>query len=209
VGLAMLVYAATVWAEEYSLAVLSVTSILYLSMALVQVRSRIDLREALNFQSTGLLGFVYAGVFPALATKTVQLDGGVIWLYGLFLIVFLGDTMAYLCGRAFGRTKLLPAVSPKKTVEGALGGLVGSALGGLVMGLALTPQIALGHLLPTALVAGLFGQIGDLFESLIKRLADEKDSGRLMPGHGGALDRVDGILFAAPIYYVLVRFFIG
>ena len=134
-----------------------------------------------------------------------------------FLVIWIGDSAAYYVGRAFGRTKFAPTISPKKTWEGA----IASALGGIVVGILLVyfaPQISRGltniHLLKapeffantplwiTALVAlaiNIAGQIGDLLESLIKRGAGVKDSGSMLPGHGGMLDRIDALLFAAPV----------
>ncbi|MEK7357644.1 MAG: phosphatidate cytidylyltransferase, partial [Bdellovibrionota bacterium] len=161
---------------------------------------------ALQLQTAGLMGFFYCGIFPGLTVHVLRMENGSTWLFGLLAIVFTGDTFAYLTGRFFGKRKLLEAVSPKKTVEGCLGGLGGSAVAGLVLGLFFLHDQPLWALVLTALVTGLFAQVGDLFESLLKRIADVKDSGAIMPGHGGILDRVDGVLFAAPIYYVLARF---
>ncbi len=120
---------------------------------------------------------------------------GLAWLVVVLLVTWLGDTGAYLVGRAWGRRPLLPRVSPKKTVEGAIGGLAGSALaaglGVEVVGLGVNP------LLGAAIGAGLgaLGQLGDLAESLLKRQVGVKDSGALIPGHGGVLDRIDALLF--------------
>lgn len=207
--LAMTNFFVTLWYDHYAVAVIAVSAIVFLTMCLILVQRRTELNHALHIQGVGLMGFIYSGIFPALATKTMQLEGGRVWLYSLLFIVFLGDTMAYLIGRSFGKHKLLAAVSPKKSIEGAFGGMLGSALGGLIMGWFFIPTIPLWVLIPTAVVTGIFAQVGDLFESLIKRVAEVKDSGSIMPGHGGALDRVDGILFSAPIYYVLFRFLIG
>ena len=123
----------------------------------------------------------------------------------LIVTVALSDTFQYYCGRAFGRRPLAPTISPKKTIEGAIGGAVfGTAAmvaGGLyVFGSPIWILILVG------LVISLLGMIGDLFESLLKRSAGVKDSSHLIPGHGGVLDRIDSWLFAAPVYYVFVRF---
>lgn len=123
------------------------------------------------------------------------------WLLHLLIVVWAGDTAAYFAGRALGRRPLHPTVSPKKTVEGAIGGLIGSIAGSIVgalaLGLHLDP-LAFGLL---GLGAGFVGQVGDLTESLIKRATGFKDSGRILPGHGGMLDRIDGVIFAIPVYY--------
>lgn len=120
---------------------------------------------------------------------------GLAWLLVVILVTWLGDTFAYLVGRAVGRRPLIPRVSPKKTVEGLLGGLVGAAATGALavalFGLGVSWWI--GGLL--GLVLGTVGVVGDLAESLIKRQAGVKDSGTLIPGHGGMLDRLDALLF--------------
>lgn len=204
--LAIALYVITVKWVDASIQAAAISSILFLSMVLLTIRKTPDLPYALQLQTAGLMGFFYCGIFPGLTVHIIGMVDGDKWLFGLLLIVFAGDTFAYLAGRFFGRHKLLEAVSPKKTIEGSIGGLGGSALAGLVMGLTFLPDRPLWALVLTALVTGLFAQVGDLFESLLKRIADVKDSGAIMPGHGGILDRVDGVLFAAPIYYVLARF---
>lgn len=197
-------YFVAVVSDYYAIYALAIGSILFLSMVLMTIAGSRDLYKALQLQSAGLVGFFYCGLFPALAVRTLFLEKGTTWLFGLLAIVFAGDTFAYLAGRAFGRAKLLEAVSPKKTVEGSLGGLFGSALAGLALWSFFKdiPPLAM---VVMAIVTGLFAQIGDLFESLLKRIAEVKDSGSIMPGHGGLLDRVDGVLFAAPVYYVMAR----
>lgn len=175
-----------------------------LTMAILWIRSADDLATVLKFQSLGVLGFLYVGLMPALATRLLDFPSGDRWLFGLLAIVFASDTMAYLVGRKFGKTRLLESVSPKKTVEGAVGGLIGSGLAGFAVSLAFPDQSPL-LIIVTAIATGAFAQVGDLFESLLKRVAQVKDSGTIMPGHGGILDRCDGVYFAAPIYYVLIR----
>jgi phosphatidate cytidylyltransferase len=122
-------------------------------------------------------------------------ERGFAWLAFVISVTWLGDTGAYLFGRSFGRRALIPAISPKKTIEGLAGGLVASVIIGVVaselLGLDL-PILAAGS---AALVLSIIGVIGDLAESLLKRQAGVKDSGSLIPGHGGMLDRVDALLF--------------
>jgi phosphatidate cytidylyltransferase len=121
------------------------------------------------------------------------------WLIYVMATVWAGDTLAYFAGRALGKHPLHPAVSPKKTLEGAVGGLVGSALGGVATVILLELPLGLGATIGLSLVAGLVAQIGDLAESVLKRSAGVKDSGAILPGHGGMLDRIDGVLFALPV----------
>jgi len=122
------------------------------------------------------------------------------------LTVMVSDTAQYYAGRLFGRTPLAPAISPKKTLEGAMGGFVFGTLLMAVAGYWWLPDVSwlIRTLLGAAVVA--LGIAGDLFESMLKRSAGVKDSSALIPGHGGVLDRIDSWLFAAPVYYVFVRF---
>jgi phosphatidate cytidylyltransferase len=116
---------------------------------------------------------------------------------------WMGDTWAYFAGRAFGRHKLYEAVSPKKTVEGSIGGLFGSVMWAVVASVwFLRGSLPLAHALLLALVAAVLGQAGDLAESLFKRSTGVKDSGALVPGHGGVLDRVDAVLATAPVVFL-------
>ncbi len=120
----------------------------------------------------------------------------------MLAFAWLGDTGGYFAGRFLGKRKLYEAVSPKKTVEGALGGLLGTVLGGLIVRSLLLPDIPIVHVVPLAVVASVFGQAGDLAESLIKRSTGVKDSGAIVPGHGGMLDRVDALLFTSAVVYL-------
>lgn len=120
------------------------------------------------------------------------------------MFAWLADTGGYFGGRFFGKHKLYPAVSPKKTVEGAIGGLIGSVLGALLAHFWFLPSLSLEHGIPLALVAGALGQAGDLGESLIKRSTGVKDSGAIVPGHGGILDRVDALIVTSAVTYIYV-----
>lgn len=136
----------------------------------------------------------------ALARLHAMPDGPLRLLY-FFFIVFAADTGAYLAGRNLGKHKLAPQVSPGKTIEGAIGGLLLCAAWALTAGVYVFPLEASGIwlLLALTLVVGAFSVVGDLTESMFKRIAGVKDSGNILPGHGGILDRVDGILPAAPV----------
>jgi phosphatidate cytidylyltransferase len=127
------------------------------------------------------------------------------WSAPVFLALaplWVGDSAAIFVGRAIGKHPLLPKVSPKKTVEGAAANLVGCILAAVGLGALLGEPLALSA--AAGLAAGVFGQAGDLFESYIKRRAGVKDSGTILPGHGGLLDRVDSLLFTAPVVVVLL-----
>jgi phosphatidate cytidylyltransferase len=123
------------------------------------------------------------------------------------MFAWWGDTGGYFAGRFLGRHKLYPAVSPNKTVEGAIGGLVGSVAGAMAASLGYLRAVPLSHSIPLAIVAGVLGQAGDLSESLIKRSTGVKDSGAIVPGHGGILDRVDALLMASVTVYMYAVWF--
>jgi phosphatidate cytidylyltransferase len=117
----------------------------------------------------------------------------------VLLITKLGDIGAYLVGSRFGKTPLIPRISPKKTIEGAIGGLIFSILGAFIS----RPFLGFSylHLIVLGIVFGIVGQLGDLSESLIKRDCQVKDSGKILPGMGGILDEIDSLLFTAPTFY--------
>jgi phosphatidate cytidylyltransferase len=124
----------------------------------------------------------------------------------LLIVIVVSDSAQYYTGRAFGRRPLSPAISPKKTTEGAIGGVVFGTMAMMVGGHYVFAASPLWLLALLGAAISLLGIVGDLFESLLKRSAGVKDSSNLIPGHGGVLDRIDSWLFAAPVYYVFVRF---
>jgi phosphatidate cytidylyltransferase len=130
-----------------------------------------------------------------------RLANGRIWVLFTLVAVYFGDTTAFYIGRAWGRRKLAPRISPGKTWEGGLGAIIGSLAGALIFRVLFFPQLPAVHAVALGAGIGVIGQLGDLFESLIKRAAKVKDSGMLIPGHGGLLDRVDSVLFASPFVY--------
>lgn len=125
----------------------------------------------------------------------------------LFALIplWIGDTLAYFCGKQFGKHLLAPKISPKKTIEGGIANVIGCLLGGLGTALLLGEPVFVGTLI--GLVAGFFGQAGDLLESAMKRARGMKDSGTLLPGHGGILDRIDSILITAPMVALVIAAF--
>ncbi len=153
--------------------------------------------------ASAVLGMVYVGVLLAAWPRAIRLPRGPHWVMMGLVAVAAGDTFAYFAGRAFGARKLAPRISPNKTVEGGIGGLLGSTGLGAAYAAVFLPPLspALAALLCAAV--GAVGQAGDLFESLLKRAAGVKDSGAVLPGHGGIFDRVDGLLPAGPVLYLL------
>ncbi len=165
-----------------------------------------DLKVAAPECALTLAGFLYVPLLLGHLILMRNLSHGVQLIFLLFLLVMSGDTGAYYVGRSLGRRKLYPLVSPNKSVEGALGGLAGSLLGAVIAGRTFFPELTMGDCFLMALVIGPLGQMGDLFESLLKRSFGVKDSGTIIPGHGGILDRLDSILFAAPALYYYARY---
>jgi len=152
-----------------------------------------------------LVATVYIGV-PLGMLVAGQLLAG--WQATLVLMgtVVVSDSAQYYTGRAFGRRPLAPAISPKKTIEGAIGGVVFGILFMTVAGRYVLPSLGISALAALGAVIVMLGILGDLFESRLKRVAGIKDSSSLIPGHGGILDRIDALLFAIPaFYFMLVR----
>lgn len=149
--------------------------------------------------STTVFGIIYVSWFFSFLVKIRQLDGGTGFFIAVLLITKLGDIGAYLIGKRFGRTPLMPRISPKKSVEGAIAGLVFSVCAALASRPLL--NFTYPHLIFVGIFIGLLGQLGDLSESLIKRDCQVKDSGNILPGMGGVLDEIDSLLFTAPVFY--------
>lgn len=161
------------------------------------------------FYTGGLLSFAYALRYHEYTLGAIDRGAGAALLLFPLVLTWVSDTGAYAVGRLFGRHKLAPAVSPGKTVEGAIGGLLACALTSWIYARwVLVPQSHLAMLPQTAVLFGVIVsvavQVGDLVESMIKREAGMKDSSHLIPGHGGVLDRIDGMLFALPAAYWLL-----
>jgi phosphatidate cytidylyltransferase len=167
-----------------------------------------DLSAVVQHLSLTLFGFLYLPLLLGHLALLRALPEGRQWVFLTLLIVMASDTAAYFIGVSFGRRKLYPAISPNKSIEGSLGGLAGS-LGGAFLGRAwFFPAIGIQDCIFLGLGLGALAQLGDLFESMLKRSFQVKDSGNLIPGHGGILDRLDSLIFAFPAayYYALILF---
>jgi len=136
-----------------------------------------------------------------------DLTAGKQWIFFLFSVVFAGDTFALYGGKFCGHHRLASRISPGKTVEGTIIGLIGNCVGGVLFAFFFLSGFSIRALLLLSVVLGVLGQLGDLWESILKREANVKDSGWLLPGHGGFLDRVDSMLFTTPFlyYFILVH----
>jgi phosphatidate cytidylyltransferase len=167
------------------------------------VFGRGTLDDALPSSAIAVLATLYVGM---LGGSLIRLRGdfhenGPKLVFFLLLVVWLGDAGAYYTGRMFGRHKLSPRISPKKTVEGGIGGVTTSVAAAVVIHSTFFPAFPLLHAIIAGVLLSIAGIVGDLAESMWKRSADVKDSGTLIPGHGGFLDRFDSIFFTAPILY--------
>jgi phosphatidate cytidylyltransferase len=183
-----------------TLAVISLWVIIPLTLYLLLYRSQRD--QATEYVSKIVFGLVYLCLPLSLLAFIRNHPKGDIWIFFLLAVIFMSDIGAFYFGRLFGRHKLYPSVSPGKTWEGAIGGLASS----------LIPVFLFPHFIPLytlnlwiltlAVALSISGQIGDLAESMLKRNYGVKDSGKILPGHGGILDRIDGLLFSIPILYI-------
>lgn len=187
---------------------LSAVTVIVILSALLFLFKINDIKKTAGETALFLMGFLYV---PFLLGHLILLRGlphGIQWVFLLLLIVMSGDSGAYYVGCNFGKRKLYPAVSPNKSLEGALGGLAGSLAGAFIARATFFPELSVTDAIIMSLFLGVLGQLGDLFESLLKRSFGVKDSGVIIPGHGGILDRLDSILFAAPaaFYYAVFVF---
>ncbi|MEA3428448.1 MAG: phosphatidate cytidylyltransferase [Thermodesulfobacteriota bacterium] len=147
------------------------------------------------------LSIIYIPLFLSCMVLIRNDADGIVWIFFLLILVSAGDTGAFYVGRLWGQYKLCPAVSPGKTIEGAIGGLAATLGAGLIFMNCFLKSLLLWPGILFFLSIGVVGQVGDLFESELKRYAGVKDSGSILPGHGGILDRIDALLFAAPVAY--------
>lgn len=177
-----------------------------LCFALVLLFRFRDIRRAAQESALFMMGLLYVPLLLGHLILLRNLPFGTQWILLMLVIVMCGDSTAYYCGSTWGKTRLYPEVSPKKSVEGSLGGLAGSIAGAVVMKLTLFTQLSFTDCVLASVLLGVLGQLGDLFESLLKRSCGVKDSGTIIPGHGGILDRLDSILFAAPAAFFYAYF---
>jgi phosphatidate cytidylyltransferase len=150
------------------------------------------------------LAWLYCGLLASTLVG-LRVQGGTAWVVLAFVVTWANDTVAYFTGMLFGKHKLYAKVSPKKTWEGFAGGAAGSVLGALVIRSTMLPELPVPMAVLLGAGASVLGPMGDFTESLLKRAAGVKDSGKLIPGHGGLLDRIDALLFVVPWVYVFVR----
>ncbi|MCL6632006.1 MAG: phosphatidate cytidylyltransferase [Alicyclobacillus herbarius] len=185
-----------VWHSVYMLEGMLAVTLLFP----VATRNRVTLAQA----ASAWAGALYIGYGGQSLAAFRGLTDGWLWLWLLLIGIWMTDTMAYVVGRRVGGPKLWPAISPAKTLSGAAAGVIGSILGVVVFTLIVRPGANIWASILLGAVISVTGQLGDLIESAYKRSAGVKDSGRLLPGHGGLLDRVDSLIFAAPFALFLI-----
>jgi phosphatidate cytidylyltransferase len=193
------------WNYEHAMVALLTSAVVISLLLRVPIRT---VKFSLTDWIWALSGIIYLGLLLGLLVS-LRINAGREWLYLVILCTFASDTAAFFIGRAVGRHKLAPNISPGKTWEGAVGGLFGAVIISLLFTLSTPVQLPIGYgeAIILGVIISIFGQIGDLAESKLKRHKGIKESGTLMPGHGGLLDRLDSILFAGLavyIYYTLV-----
>ena len=178
--------------------------------------ARRETRNAVYHIATTILGVMYVAFFGSHFVMlrelplTLNLDYGMgaSFIYLTFIVTWSGDTGAYIVGSTIGKKPLMPRVSAKKTVEGAIGGVACAVIGAFIARAVVAPYLEVWHAVLLGVLAGVVGLLGDLFESVIKRDMDTKDAGATIPGHGGVLDRFDSLLFTAPLIFYFIKFVI-
>lgn len=181
-----------------------ISVVLNLLCSIVTIESEVHVGSFELFVPASVLGVCYPGVLASFLVVAVTELPGSLTLWTL-LVVAAADTFAYFGGRAIGGVKLAPRLSPNKTVSGLCVGLGAAALFGCLAGLLLPTHASWPLLALSGFVVGCFSVFGDLTESMVKRIYNVKDSGTLLPGHGGLLDRVDALLFAIPALFLVSR----
>lgn len=199
VALSLVIFAASISSLSIGSLAYALGLIIMISTVLLYSHKDGNLENMAALQSKASLGFFYMGLLPSFAFRILDQAYGIFWFVFLLVVVFAGDIFAYVFGVLFGKHKMMPNISPKKTWQGSIGGILGSLGASLLCWFFLFRDQSIWFISALGTISGCLGQFGDFFESLLKRVAGVKDSGKIMPGHGGILDRIDGVLFASPI----------
>jgi len=182
--------------------------LLLLLLSILFMATSQNLLSTISNMGIMFFGIFYIGFLLSHVSLIRNMVDGKQWVLFLIATVWAGDISAFLSGSLFGRHKLYPKISPNKTYEGLAGAIAGSVIVALSFVLLFIPQLEKGHCILLAIGLGVLGQLGDFTESMLKRSAQVKDSGSLIPGHGGMLDRLDSFLFSAPfLHYSLLYLF--
>ena len=201
----LLVFICALYSSSQFVYWIALVSVGLAAMMLVLISKKGSLEGAIHVGGITLIGIIHSGLLPAFSALLLTMQNGLYLFLCHLSLVFGGDILAYFVGSTFGKKKLAPALSPKKTVAGAVGGLAGSLVFGFTayyfsIGI---NKIAIFSI--ACVITGIFAQFGDLFVSLFKRTAQVKDTGHIMPGHGGLLDRIDGVLFSSPVFIFICQ----
>ncbi len=176
-------------------------TLIVLALFLYILFTKRPLKEVFPAFGVTVLGVLYVSWLLSHLVLLRGLSNGREFVFYLLLVVWSGDTGAYYTGRAFGKHKLAPVISPKKTIEGGVGGIIASLLGSGLAKFTFLPLLSYSDCVALGIILAVIAQCGDLCESMLKRAVNIKDSGNILPGHGGILDRLDGVMFAAPVLY--------
>jgi phosphatidate cytidylyltransferase len=175
--------------------------IILLILAVLFMAASQDLSSTTSKMGIALFGILFVGFLLAYVSLIRNMPNGRLWVLFLIITVWAGDIFALLIGSFLGRHKLYPKISPNKTFEGLGGAVAGSIIVALVFSWLFIQNLKMGSCILLAMGLGILGQLGDFTESMVKRSAQVKDSGNLIPGHGGMLDRLDSFLFSAPFFH--------
>lgn len=201
------VFAVYLGLKNYFKLSVSYTMIIGFILFLIGIIYMLSLKHDIIDISITTLGIMYVGVFMdfiVLTNNNFELGKIYVWL--IFIISFATDTFAYFIGYLFGKHKLIPKISPKKTIEGSVGGIIGSIVCCILFGYLF--KLDLVHMVFIGSMGSIVAQLGDLFASAIKRYVGIKDYGKLIPGHGGILDRFDSVILVAPFVYNTINLFV-
>ena len=188
--------------------------IVFLFLIIILFNKKYGFNKKFSFNAIVItvFGIIYVPFLLSFIINTRNLDNGIYYVYIILIGAWSTDTCAYFAGKFFGKRKLIPSISPKKTVEGALGGIIGCTAASFVFGKIVLINgfidIFIYHFIVIGALNGVIAQLGDLSASVIKRHVNIKDFGKIMPGHGGVLDRFDSVLFIAPFVYFYVYFIV-
>ncbi|WP_010254828.1 phosphatidate cytidylyltransferase [Myroides injenensis] len=205
VGFSLLVIALLFWNKEIfpsiSIAIYAIAVLLALMLELFTTKKP---NRSVIIKVVIFLGYIIAPFITLLFLPINQGQYTPQIIIGMFILIWTNDTFAYIVGKKFGKNKLFERISPKKTIEGFLGGIVFCIIAGIILSQYFT-FFSIKIWISSAIFVGIFGTVGDLIESHFKREAGVKDSGTIMPGHGGILDRLDSVIFVAPFLYIIFQ----
>jgi phosphatidate cytidylyltransferase len=189
---------------DWGVQIFGLLSVMLMILGLSSASQSKDLTKAVEATSLLALGILYCGFLPSFALSLLRSDETFLYFLWVITVAFAGDIAAYFVGLKFGKHRLWELVSPKKSREGSIGGLVASMIIGFLWGWFVFTDVPLAMVVAVSAIMGILGQLGDLFESMLKRVAGVKDSGSLMPGHGGLMDRIDSVILAGPVAVLFV-----